>query len=94
MIPIQITPNIELDPWSELRDLVATGDLITDLNGPSATIERVGLLPNGTRSGRAVVMFQVRLPDGRVVLAETTLRLFRGVAAALLASPVAQLDEL
>jgi hypothetical protein len=49
---------------------------------------RVGLLRHGTQQGNATVSFAIRLHDGRVVLAETTVRLARLAARALAASPV------
>lgn len=87
MIPLSVTPNLDLNPWVDLADAVIVNPDRT------AMVERIGLLPNATGSGRACVELVLRLPDGRLVLAETTLRLFRTASAALLASPVAELDE-
>lgn len=85
MPDLTVTTNIELDPW-------------TDLGPPMAALregrlERIGLLPDGTEGGRAVVAMVVVLPDGEHVFVQTTLRIFRATAAALLAAPVAELDE-
>jgi len=85
-----ITTNLELDPWTDLnRD-----GMPHNPGGLSAGITRVGVLPNGTNGGRATVMLEVSLPDGSVVIAETTLRLFLGAAAAIGACPVAQMENL
>jgi len=84
MIPLSITTNLDLNPWTDL-----TIDEITP-----GTIERVGVLPNGTEQGRACVELLIRLPDGRVVVAETTLRLFNLAARAIAATPVAQMEDL
>lgn len=46
------------------------------------TLESVAALPRGTLSGLPTVTLRVRLPDGQVVLAETTLNLFLSAAAA------------
>ena len=43
---------------------------------------QVAALSGGTTSGRPSVMIRIDLPDGRVVLAETSMRLFLGAAAA------------
>ncbi len=91
MTPLNVTLNLEIDPW---RDLTPdTLPLNTD-GGLSATLERVGVLPDGTQAGRATVLMLIRLPDGRQVVAETTLRLFKMAAAAIAASPVAQMEDL
>jgi len=84
VIPLSITTNLDINPWVDLkRDQIIPG-----------TIERVGVLPNGTKQGRACVELFIRLPDGRVVVAETTLRLFSLAARAIAATPVAQMEDL
>lgn len=89
---LSITPNIELDPWDDLKPLRTKCP--HNLGGLSASMTRIGLMPNGTASGRPTVMLEVVLPNGERVIAETTLRLFRMASAALLASPVAQMEDL
>lgn len=83
-----------LPPWTELSlypDLAAhpwpKDELTRELAGQ---VENMGILPNGTGAGRATVALTVRLPDGRVIVGETTLRLFAGAARALCASPIAE----
>ena len=82
---VDIRPNLEAAPWT---DLGAAGG--PDLHG---TVERVGLLPNGTQGGRPSVALLIRLGDGRTVVAETTWALYNGAARALAASPVAEADR-
>jgi len=89
MTALAVTMNLELNPWLDLTREATP--LNTD--GLSATIDRIGLLPNATIEGRASVILWITLPGGTVVAAETTLRMFRAASAALLASPVAELDE-
>lgn len=84
MIPLRLTMNLEIDPWDDL-----TRDDITP-----ATIERVGILPNATDAGRACVEFLCRTEDGRVIVAETTLRLFLMAARVVQSAPVTSLEEL
>lgn len=91
MIPLTITTNLDIDPWDDVR---APGALPHNPAGETAKIERVGLLPNATQSGRACVELLIRLPDGTAVVAETTLRLFNTAARAIAATPVAQLEDL
>jgi hypothetical protein len=45
----------------------------------------VGLLQQGTTSGRSTVSFMFELPDGSIVFAETSLRLFLSCAQAFAA---------
>jgi hypothetical protein len=52
---------------------------------------RVAALPGGTSSGLPSVALAIRLPDGRVVLAETTARLFV-LAARAIAARYPELD--
>jgi hypothetical protein len=83
MIPLDIRPNMELDPWVDLTPSVAEGAL-----------ERIGLLPHGTSKGRPSVALLIRLPDGTQVLAQTTWALLRAAVRALDASPVAEFDRM
>lgn len=89
MIPITVTPDMSVNPWLENRAEIH--DYANNHPGP-AVVEKIGLLPEGTTSGRATVELLIRMPDGTVVLAETTLRLFRLASAALLASPIAEAE--
>jgi hypothetical protein len=71
--PLDVTTNMDAQPWTDI-------DRNTLLHG---TIDRIGLLPNGTTGGRASIAIAVTLDDGRVVIAETTWRLFDAAARAL-----------
>lgn len=73
---LDITPDIDLAPWKDAK------------GAKHGIVERVGLLRNGTSSGRAAVEILIRLDDGSLVLAETTLRLARTAAAGIVASAV------
>lgn len=73
---LQITPDIEHAPWSDV-DPTYSGEL-----------ERIGLLRNGTAEGRATVGLVVRLTDGRHVIVQTTWRLLHNAVRALAAGPV------
>jgi hypothetical protein len=48
----------------------------------NTTVDAVATLPRGTESGKPTVTVRINLPDGRVVLAETTLGLFLSAADA------------
>lgn len=87
---LHVTTNVDLDPWTDLTPEA----LPLNTDGLTAGVTRIGLLPAGTTGGRATVFLEVVLPDGTKVLAETTLRLFRMASAALLASPVAQMEDM
>lgn len=63
--------------WPELDD----GRVVQHL-GTGTTIA-IAALQRGTRSGQPSVAFRFDLPDGSVVLAETTLRLFLATGDAL-----------
>ena len=82
MIPLDIRPNMELNPWTDLSASVAAG-----------AVERIGLLPQGTAAGRPSVALLIRLPDGTPVIAQTTWALLSSAMRALNASPVAELDR-
>lgn len=92
MTPLMtITTNLELNPWDDLDLAKLNAELMP--NGATAKLERVGVLPNATKEGRAGVALLIRLPDGRQVIAETTLRLFNAASAAVAATPIAQLEN-
>ena len=69
--------------WPDLKDKVGT-DAVIHLGNDAPPLQ-VALLDKGMGSGRPSVTLRLDLPDGRVVLAETSLRLFataaRGFAA-------------
>lgn len=63
--------------WPDLKDK----EIIHLANG--ARPVQVAVLPGGLRSGRPSVALRLDLPDGRVVVAETTARLFVSAARAI-----------
>jgi hypothetical protein len=78
MTPLTITPDIERAPWTDLDPEAVT----------EGTLERIGLLRNGTAQGRATVALVVKLDDGSHAVVETTWRLLRAAVRALSAGPV------
>lgn len=83
MIPLTVTPDVDNNPWLDLRGKVANPD------GTPIVIERIGLLRHGTKEGRATVAVVIRMPDGRALIAEQTWRNFKVAFAALAAGPAA-----
>ncbi len=81
-ISLDIRPNLEAAPWDDLPAPAGHG-----------IIERIGLLPNGTNSGRPVLAMVIRLGDGQHVIAQTTWALISSTIRALAGSPVAELDR-
>ena len=78
MIPIQITFDLDRNPWTDLRDAEIDFGNVT----------RIGLLRHGTVEGNATVALVVTLEDGRQIGAQTTWALLRTVYGALNASPI------
>lgn len=76
MPELTITPNIEASPWSDLQHI----KLLESEHGQLAGIERVGRLPRGTQRGNSSVSLLIKLPSGKQVMAQTTLRLFLAAA--------------
>ena len=88
MTKLDIRADLDAQPWSDLPFDVTrshTAELWSD-----GLVERIGLMRNGTRNGRAVVALAIRMPDGTVVVGQTTWRLFRLAATALSASAIAR----
>lgn len=91
MIPLTVTPDVDRAPWHDLADRIHP-DAVSD-DRPMPHLRRIGLLRNGMASGRASVAIAVELGDGRVVLAETSYRLWRVAVAALAAAAEEPLDD-
>jgi hypothetical protein len=68
--------------WADLARLRTEGKLITAMGDEAGTI-RVGCLPGGMTSGRTSVSIVIPLPDGTMLLTETSLALFVMAAKAL-----------
>lgn len=58
---------------------------LTEREWEEARLVSVAVLPNGTSEGRPSVTLRVETEDGRVFLAQTTLRLFATAARAFAA---------
>lgn len=86
---IFLTPDLEQDPWDHL----SPENLPHNIGGISASLRGIGILRAGTTNGKASVALDIQLADGTHVLAETTLKLFRQVALAALATPIAIEEE-
>lgn len=82
MTDLMVTPNLDLDPWTDLLDAAVRPGHLT----------RVGMLPDRINNNRAVVALAIELEDGQVVVGYTTWALFATVARALAACPVAQME--
>lgn len=65
-------------------DLYGKTDRVTWLNDDDDPPIQIGALEGGMVSGRPSVAIRIDLPDGRIVVAETSLRLFQVANAALL----------
>ncbi len=79
---LKITVNCERDPWDDLLPLREQGKLITAMGTESGAI-RVGGLPHGMDSGKTSISIVIPLPDGTMILTETSLALFLAAARAL-----------
>lgn len=84
-----VVPDVERTGYAAMRALGKHGHIDAQAAVDSGqlihltTPIEVGGLPRGMTSGRASVSFCFTLPDGRVVLAETSMRLFKVAADAL-----------
>ena len=65
-------------------DLDAKRDQLTWLSGNDDPPIQIGALEGGMVGGRPSVAIRIDLPDGGIVVAETSLRLFQMANAALL----------
>jgi hypothetical protein len=66
--------------WPDLAEKQARGQLVHLAND---SVLGITALSGGMASGRTSVGIRIDLPDGRVVFAETSLRLFLNAAEAL-----------
>lgn len=73
MIPLEVFTHGD-ECWLDLKEKgFITGQFVG-----------IARLPGGTVSGRSSVTVRIELPDGRIVLAETTLRLLKNAVAAFM----------
>lgn len=75
MIPLTITADLEKNPWTDIDPATYSAGC--------GHIARIGRLPRGTQSGLSTIAILVEMPDGRKVIAQTTMRLFQTAAGAL-----------
>lgn len=80
MPQLTITVNIDETPWEDIAEKRGTDQMIEAMGGVPI---RIGALPRGMASGATAVAIMIELPDGRVVLTETSLALFLMAAQAL-----------
>jgi uncharacterized protein YaaQ len=72
--------NVSIDGgWTDIPALMKSGKLI-DLTGNDVAAIEVASVGGGMKSGATSVLIRIALPDGRVVVTETSLMLF-GMAA-------------
>ncbi len=74
--------DLKLDGDNAYPDLAGRSETVIHLGNDAPPIG-ITALEGGMASGRVSVMLRLDLPDGRVVLAETSLRLFLLAADAL-----------
>lgn len=70
MIHVDVRPDLEASPWSDLHD------------PQPATLEAIGALPRGMTSGKTSVALRIKLENGETVVAQTSLALFATTYAA------------
>lgn len=79
---LTVTVNLDETPWEDLMALREKGKLITAMNVEAGAI-KIGGLPQGMQSGKTAVAIAVPLPDGTVILTETSLSCFLAAAKIL-----------
>ena len=70
--------TVILDGDGAYPDLLEKRDKIVHVTTPFS----VSRLKHGMESGKSSVMFRIDLPDGRIVMAETSMALFQNAASA------------
>lgn len=73
--------------WPDIAEKIVNGDLIHLSNG---NVIEIAMLRGGTKSGKPSLSIRIDLPDGKVVIAETTLDLFVTAARAFEAASLYQ----
>ncbi len=71
--------HLQLDGDGAFEDLRDKGDAVTHLTGDFT----IAALTAGMVSGRPSVALRFDLPDGRVIIQETSVRIFLAAAAAI-----------
>jgi hypothetical protein len=85
MTPLDITMNLATQPWGDLRQGMTKARHVP--------LERIGLLPSGTNSGRPTVELMATV-HGRPVIFETTYRMLRTAMRCFAATPDGMLADL
>lgn len=75
---VDFTSDLDGAPWTDLVDHAPLTE---------HQLERVGVLPNGTSSGRPAVILLVRDTEGRPTIVQLTYGTWRTLAAAVNAAP-------
>lgn len=70
MIPMAVLMNLDDNPIITSEEKNLCPDALPDCVA-------IGVLPNGTHAGKPVVIVKIKLPDGSVVLGQTTLGLMQ-----------------
>lgn len=80
---VKFTYNLEIDPWDDLSP-----------NTPDGLISRIGIMPDGTESGRPVIIFVTEFRDGSEALGQITWFQLKQIYELMVESPVVVLDEI
>lgn len=73
MIHLEVTPDLDAQPWEDLRKTAAA-------QGELYNLTRIGRLPRGTKSGASTVIFCLTDSKGKHFLGQTTMALVLSVA--------------
>lgn len=82
MPEIRVKLNVETDPFASIVRLHSQGRVPRDLIHVTSPWE-LGALPKGMGSGKTSVSIAITLPDGRVVIAESSLLALTAAVQAL-----------
>lgn len=84
MADVLFTYNLDIDPWVDLDD-----------DTPDGLVSRVGIIPDGTESGRPVVVFAVKLLDtDKEVIGQITWKQFKELYSVMETAPAIVLDSM
>jgi hypothetical protein len=68
--------------WPDLVEKRAKGELIDLMGNDVGNVLQVAALPKGTVSGNTTVTLRLDLPDGKTVMTEVSLKLWRAALEA------------
>lgn len=92
MSQLSITSNLDLDPWTDLREAAVRDELHDGI------VVRIGMLPAGMSSGKAAVQMAGVLRGGpnagQPFVVELSWAMFQMAYAALRGTPTAQMEDL